>query len=182
MIDDDSIVKGEGSFSGSANVTWMSSDDKNKAILDMLDAFLMEPRFDGDDCIILKMPENEIKRHKDKLNAAIWYVYNKHAEKRMFSMFDILVAIESMVGAVKLTTMLDNDIKLKVAAERSIIISETELDEIAANANRKKRDTNEADVDSSETEMNELEEKTYAERLLEVDPDEEAELMKDIYG
>lgn len=103
-----------------------------KDILAEIDAFLSKQRFSNDVCIILNMPESMLKKHKEKLNAAIWYVYNKYCNGTTLTMFDVLMAIESMIDSVKLSAMLDNDVKLCVANERSIKISEEELEYVVS--------------------------------------------------
>ncbi|MCQ2123298.1 MAG: hypothetical protein MJZ25_03855 [Fibrobacter sp.] len=150
-------------------------DTSVAGIVAKLDEYLMKPRFDGDSCIILNMPENIIKKNKEKLNAAIWDLYKTYASKG-FGMFDILVAVETMVDAVKLSAILDTDIKLLLARERSIEISEQELEMVVVNSTSK-RAKNAEDDDNDIVTGAPAEEKSYEERLLEDDPDEEAEIM-----
>lgn len=162
----------EGMTGGDANVTL--PDTSKDSIIRMIDAFLKEPRFEGDVCLILNMPENIIKKNKEKVNAAIWSVFNAHSAKKSLRLFDILIAIETMVDASKLTAILDNDIKLAVAKEMSITISEPELEQVAANVSKKKA------KEAEEIPADEPEEKSYEDRLFEDDPEEEAEIMKDL--
>ena len=110
----------------------LEQSSSKTAIIEAIDAFLSKPRFNNDVCLILNMPENMIKKNKEKLNAAIWYVYNRYAKESGICMLDILIAVESMIDAVKLSSMLDNDIKLYTAKERGINITEEELDAVVA--------------------------------------------------
>lgn len=101
-------------------------------IIRAIDQYLNDSRFVGDETICLTMPESIIKRHREKLNSAIWYVYGK-ASGSGFKMTDILIALSTMLDENKLAVILDNDIKLVLANEKGIVISEEELDRIAAN-------------------------------------------------
>lgn len=110
-------------------------------IVGEINAFLQTSRFPGDICITLKMPDSYLKKAKDKVNLAIWQVYNKYArpERIMedstkvpgFGMVDIVLALAPHVDANKFTLILENDIKQKMAAEKNIKITDSELDYVA---------------------------------------------------
>lgn len=103
---------------------------RNAEIREEIDEFLKAPRFDGDICVTLTMPDTCIRKAKDKLNMAIWRVYDKYHGPGL-GMFDILVALEPRIDAVKLNAMLDMNTRLVVAKEKGINISEDELEFIA---------------------------------------------------
>ena len=103
---------------------------RNAEIREEIDEFLKTPRFDGDVCVTLTMPDTCIRKAKDKLNMAIWRVYDKYHGPGL-GMFDILVALEPRIDAVKLNAMLDMNTRLVVAKEKGISISEDELEFIA---------------------------------------------------
>jgi hypothetical protein len=110
-----------------------------------IDRFLKTPRFNGDICVTLSMPDTYLKKARDKLNLALWNAHRKYARmcKRRdadgneydvpgFGMFDILLTLSPYVDPVKLSAILDNDIKQKVAEERGIKISDEELEYVAS--------------------------------------------------
>lgn len=131
----------------------------DKDIAHEIDEFLKKPRFPGDICITLKMPDNYMKKARDKLNLALWNAYRKYArtvtrtdrygneyEVPGFGMFDILITLDSYVDPVKLSAVLDNDIKQKVAEERGIRISDDELDYVAKHPGTTRADKDSADI------------------------------------
>lgn len=124
---DENDESGNGGAPINADVPDFTKESTTGSIIDEINRILMTPRFDGDTCVILNMPENAIKKAKDKLNYALWKVYNKRKNPG-YGMFDILCAIEGMFDAKKLNAMLDNDVKLLVAKERGIEISIEELE------------------------------------------------------
>ena len=112
-----------------------------KGISDEINAFLMQPRFDGDICITLSMPESYLKKARDKVNQALWKVYDKYKNPG-FGMFDVLLTLEPLVDVVKLNAVLDMDVKLLVAKEKGIRTTEDELEYVVKHpaGDRKKTD------------------------------------------
>ena len=119
-----------------------AQDDYGKDdIAGEINNFLKQPRFPGDICITLSMPESYLKKAKDKVNLALWNAHKKYARtcRRKdrdgkeydvpgFGMFDILLTLSPFVDPIKLNAILDNEIKQVVAKERGIHISDEELD------------------------------------------------------
>ena len=138
----------------------------NKEILRVFNEYLKAPRFDGDACVVLTMPEATLKKYSEKLNAGIWWMYNKF-KKKNFGMMAILVAIETMVDATKLASMLDMDIKLLVAKENGISATEADIERAAVMADNPDLGLEEPMQLSSE----------YADKLTEDDPEEEAFIL-----
>lgn len=116
----------------------------NDDIAAEINQFLMKPRFQGDICITLTMPDTYLKKAKDKVNLALWNAYKKYARtvRRTdrygreydvpgFGMFDILMTLAPMVDPNKFNLILENDIKQKVAEEKGIKITDAELDYVA---------------------------------------------------
>lgn len=81
-------------------------DTQNGKIREVFNEYLKTPRFDGDACIVLTMPEATLKKYSEKINAGLWWMYNKYCKKD-FGMMQLLVAIEKLVDATKLAAMLD---------------------------------------------------------------------------
>ena len=50
-------------------------DTSNESILNVFDEYLKTPRFDGDACIVLTMPEATLKKYSEKINAGLWWMY-----------------------------------------------------------------------------------------------------------
>ena len=121
------IENGENDAQESPEMPDFTKESSTSTIMGEINKILMTPRFDGDACVILSMPESTIKKAKNKLNYALWKVYHKRMNPG-FGMFEILCAIESMLDAKKLNAMLDNDVKLQIAKEKNINISVEELD------------------------------------------------------
>jgi len=140
-------------------------DTNNESILAVLNTYLMTPRFDGDSCIVLTMPEATIKKYSEKLNAGLWWMYNKFCRKD-FGMMQLLVAVETMVDAAKLATFLDMDIKLLVAKEHGISVTENDIENAALKT--------EEEAESSEPIKLSQE---YLDKLTEDDPEEEAFIL-----
>lgn len=138
----------------------------NKEILRVFNEYLKAPRFDGDACVVLTMPEATLKKYSEKLNAGIWWMYNKF-KKKNFGMMAILVAIETMVDATKLASMLDMDIKLLVAKENGISATEADIERAAVM------------VDSPDLGIDEPMQlpSDYADKLTEDNPEEEAFIL-----
>ena len=137
-----------------------AKDSSKAAIIEAIDAFLSTSRFNNDVCLILNMPESMLKKNKEKVNAAIWHVYNRYAKESGISMLDILIAVESMIDATKLSAMLDNDIKLLTASERGINITESELNAVVASKGKiaddddsPRDEPSDEDTDDGESEM-----------------------------
>lgn len=116
----------------------------NDDIAAEINHFLKTPRFPGDICITLTMPDTYLKKAKDKVNLALWNAYKKYARtvRRTdrygneftvpgFGMFDILATLAPMVDPIKFNLILENDIKQKVAEEKGIKITDAELDYVA---------------------------------------------------
>ena len=137
-------------------------DTSNESILNVFDEYLKTPRFDGDACIVLTMPEATLKKYSEKINAGLWWMYNKYCKKD-FGMMQLLVAIEKMVDATKLAAMLDMDIKLLLAKEAGIAASETDIEKAATRA----------EEDEESIEPIKLSQ-DYVDKLTEDDPEEEA--------
>ncbi len=147
---------------------------KNSSILSLLEKYLQTPRYEGDACIVLSMPDAVLKKYREKLNSALWWLYKRYCKKD-FGMMELLVAVETMVDASKLTAMLDNDIKLLVAKEKGITISIDELEVAAKMAGSKKQQKEDAaPVEDAEPS---IEMDPDPDKLLEDDPDEEAEIL-----
>ena len=138
----------------------------NKEILRVLNEYLKTPRFDGDACVVLTMPEATLKKYSEKLNAGIWWMYNKF-NKKNFGMMAILVAIETMVDATKLASMLDMDIKLLVAKENGISATEADIERAAVMVDNPDLGLDEPMQLSSD----------YADKLTEDNPEEEAFIL-----
>lgn len=109
-----------------------------------IDEFLRTPRFQGDICITLSMPDTYLKKAKDKINLALWNAYNKYARtvERVdshgntktipgFGMKEIVMTLASRVDPVKFAQILENDVKQKIAEESGIKISDAELEYVA---------------------------------------------------
>lgn len=141
-------------------------DTSNESILNVFDEYLKTPRFDGDACIVLTMPEATLKKYSEKINAGLWWMYNKYCKKD-FGMMQLLVAIEKMVDATKLAAMLDMDIKLLLAKEAGIAASETDIEKAATRAE---------EDDESSIEPIKLSQ-DYVDKLTEDDPEEEAFIL-----
>jgi hypothetical protein len=141
-------------------------DTSNESILNVFDEYLKTPRFDGDACIVLTMPETTLKKYSEKINAGLWWMYNKYCKKD-FGMMQLLVAIEKMVDATKLAAMLDMDIKLLLAKEAGIAASETDIEKAATRAE---------EDDESSIEPIKLSQ-DYVDKLTEDDPEEEAFIL-----
>lgn len=140
-------------------------DTSNESILNVFDEYLKTPRFDGDACIVLTMPEATLKKYSEKINAGLWWMYNKYCKKD-FGMMQLLVAIEKMVDATKLAAMLDMDIKLLLAKEAGISASETDIEKAATRA----------EEDDESIEPIKLSQ-DYVDKLTEDDPEEEAFIL-----
>lgn len=138
----------------------------NKEILRVFNEYLKTPRFDGDACVVLTMPEATLKKYSEKLNAGIWWMYNKF-KKKNFGMMAILVAIETMVDATKLAAMLDMDIKLLVAKENGISATEADIERAAVMVDNPDLGLDEPMQLSSD----------YADKLTEDNPEEEAFIL-----
>jgi translation elongation factor EF-Tu-like GTPase len=112
------------------------------------------------------MPEATLKKYSEKINAGLWWMYNKYCKKD-FGMMQLLVAIEEMVDATKLAAMLDMDIKLLLAKEAGISASETDIEKAATRAE---------EDDESSIEPIKLSQ-DYVDKLTEDDPEEEAFIL-----
>ena len=140
-------------------------DTSNESILNVFDEYLKTPRFDGDACIVLTMPEATLKKYSEKINAGLWWMYNKYCKKD-FGMMQLLVAIEKMVDATKLAAMLDMDIKLLLAKEAGIAASETDIEKAATRA-----EEDDESIESIKLSQD------YVDKLTEDDPEEEAFIL-----
>ena len=116
----------------------------NDDIAGEIEQFMRTPRFPGDVCVTLSMPDAYLKKARDKLNLALWNAHRKYArtvrrvdrtgreyEVPGFGMMDILLTLTPMVDPVKLSAVLDTDIKQLLAREKGISISDEELDYVA---------------------------------------------------
>jgi hypothetical protein len=176
LNDDTPEMDSEPSTSGATLDEMVLTDTKSSSIVDIIDSFLKTPRFEGDACIVLSMPDATLKKHREKVNSALWYVYNRYCKKD-FGMMELLVAIERMVDATKLTTILDNDIKLLVAKERGIVVSEDDLEIAAKTAGTKKVEKTEEPVEDDIPKFTTTNDEDFMEKLMEDDPEEEAEML-----
>jgi hypothetical protein len=93
-------------------------------------------------------------------------MYNKF-NKKNFGMMAILVAIETMVDATKLASMLDMDIKLLVAKENGISATEADIERAAVMVDNPDLGLDEPMQLSSD----------YADKLTEDNPEEEAFIL-----
>jgi len=141
-------------------------DTKTSSILEIFNAYLNTQRFDDDACVVLTMPEATLKKYSEKINAGLWWMYNKFCKKD-FGMMQLLVALETMVDANKLASMLDMDIKLLVAKEQGIHVTENDIEEVA-----------ERDVDDENPDENIKLSQDYIDKLTEDDPEEEAFILE----
>ena len=176
LNDDTPEMDSEPSTSGATLDEMVLTDTKSSSIVDIIDSFLKTPRFEGDACIVLSMPDATLKKHREKVNSALWYVYNRYCKKD-FGMMELLVAIERMVDATKLTTILDNAIKLLVAKERGIVVSEDDLEIAAKTAGTKKVEKTEEPVEDDIPKFTTTNDEDFMEKLMEDDPEEEAEML-----
>ena len=146
-------------------------DDKPETVVRVIDAYLREARYDGDVCLTLTMPEAMLKKYKEKFNSAIWWAYKQFCVGK-FSMMSLLVGLETMVDAAKLTDIIDQDIKLMLAKEQGISVTVDDLEIAAKNAGKKqepaKQESNQPIQLSQE----------LMDKLTEDDPDEEAEILE----
>jgi len=141
-------------------------DTKPSSILEIFNAYLNTQRFDDDACIVLTMPEASLKKYSEKINAGLWWMYNRFCKKD-FGMMQLLVALETMVDANKLAGMLDMDIKLLVAKEQGLHVTENDIEHASVRT--------EMESEMAET-MNLSQE--YIDKLTEEDPEEEAFILE----
>lgn len=108
----------------------LSKEAETELLVSEINKFLSTPpRYDGDMAIVLTMPESYLKKGRAKLNEAIHVVYDRYKEYGV-TMLTILCAIESVVESSKLGPLVDNDIKLMIAADQGIEISVEELERV----------------------------------------------------
>jgi hypothetical protein len=108
----------------------LSKEAETELLVSEINKFLSAPpRYDGDMAIVLTMPESYLKKGRAKLNEAIHVVYDRYKEYGV-TMLTILCAIESVVESSKLGPLVDNDIKLMIAADQGIEISVEELERV----------------------------------------------------
>ena len=113
--------------SGAAN---LSKEAETELLVSEINKFLSAPpRYEGDMAVVLTMPETYLKKARAKLNEAIHVVYDRYKDYGV-SMLTILCAIESVVESEKLGPLIDNDIKLMIAADKGIDISVEELERV----------------------------------------------------
>lgn len=106
----------------------LNKEDETELFISEINAFLSAPpRYEGDMVVVLTMPEVYLKKARAKLNEAIHVVYDRYKDYGV-TMLNILSAIESVVQSDKLGPLVDNDIKLMIAAEEGIEISVDELE------------------------------------------------------
>ena len=112
---------------GAAN---LSKEAETELLVSEINKFLSTPpRFDGDMAVVLTMPESYLRKARAKLNEAIHVVYERYKDYGV-TMLTILCAIESVVESEKLGPLIDNDIKLMIAADKGIDISVEELERV----------------------------------------------------
>jgi hypothetical protein len=108
----------------------LSKEAETELLVSEINKFLSAPpRYEGDMAVVLTMPESYLRKARAKLNEAIHVVYDRYKEYGV-SMLAILCAIESVVESSKLGPLVDNDIKLMIAADRGIEISVDELERV----------------------------------------------------
>ena len=123
------IHMNDGSPDASAAIN-LSKEAETELLVSEINKFLSAPpRFDGDMAVVLTMPESYLKKARAKLNEAIHVVYDRYKEYGV-TMLTILCAIESVVESEKLGPLIDNDIKLMIAADKGIDISVEELERV----------------------------------------------------
>ena len=176
LKEDTPEVVDEQSTPGATLDEMVLTDTKPTAIVDVIDSYLKTPRFEGDACIVLSMPDATLKKYREKLNSALWFVYDRYCKKD-FGMMELLVAVERMVDANKLTAILDNNIKMLVAKERGIVVSEDDLEIAAKSAGSKKVEKEDEPVEEEAPKYTTTNDEDFMEKLLEDDPEEEAEML-----
>lgn len=108
----------------------LSKEAETELLVSEINTFLSAPpRYEGDMAVVLTMPESYLKKARAKLNEAIHVVYDRYKDYGV-TMLTILCAIESVVESTKLGPLVDNDIKLMIAADKGIEISVDELDRV----------------------------------------------------
>jgi len=108
----------------------LTKEAETELLVSEINKFLSAPpRFEGDLAVVLTMPESYLKKARAKLNEAIHVVYDRYKDYGV-TMLTILCSIESVVESEKLGPLIDNDIKLMIAAEKGIDISVEELERV----------------------------------------------------
>lgn len=108
----------------------LSKEAETELLVSEINKFLSAPpRYEGDMAVVLTMPESYLKKARAKLNEAIHVVYDRYKDYGV-TMLTILCAIESVVESAKLGPLVDNDIKLMIAADKGIEISVDELERV----------------------------------------------------
>ena len=108
----------------------LSKEAETELLVSEINKFLSAPpRYEGDMAVVLTMPESYLKKARVKLNEAIHVVYDRYKDYGV-TMLTILCAIESVVESAKLGPLVDNDIKLMIAADKGIEISVDELERV----------------------------------------------------
>lgn len=144
-------------------------DDKPETVVRVINAYLREARYEGDVCLTLTMPEATLKKYKEKFNSAIWWAYKRFCTGK-YSMMTLLVGLETMVDAVKLTDIIDQDIKLMLAKEQGISVTIDDLETAAKNAGKKPEEPKQEPLMPMSQEL--------MDKLTEEDPEEEAEILE----
>ena len=144
-------------------------DDKPETVVRVINAYLREARYEGDVCLTLTMPEATLKKYKEKFNSAIWWAYKRFCTGK-YSMMTLLVGLETMVDAVKLTDIIDQDIKLMLAKEQGISVTIDDLETAAKNAGKKSEEPKQEPLMPMSQEL--------MDKLTEEDPEEEAEILE----
>ena len=108
----------------------LSKEAETELLVSEINAFLSAPpRYEGDMAVVLTMPESYLKKARAKLNEAIHVVYYRY-KYYVVTMLTIFFSIESFVESANLGPLVDNDIKLMIAADKGIEISVDELDRV----------------------------------------------------
>lgn len=144
-------------------------DDKPETVVRVINAYLREARYEGDVCLTLTMPEATLKKYKEKFNSAIWWAYKRFCTGK-YPMMSLLVGLETMVDAVKLTDIIDQDIKLMLAKEQGISVTIDDLETAAKNAGKKTEEPKQEPLMPMSQEL--------MDKLTEEDPEEEAEILE----
>ena len=108
----------------------LSKEAETELLVSEINAFLSAPpRYEGDMAVVLTMPESYLKKARAKLNEAIHVVYDRYKDYGV-TMLTRLCAIERAVESAQLGPLVDNDIKLMIAADKGIEISVEDLERV----------------------------------------------------
>ena len=169
---DNDVTEGAGTPESIPNLT---KEGETELLVSEINKFLSAPpRFEGELCVVLTMPESYLRKARAKLNEAIHVIYDRYHPYGV-SMLTILCAIETVVDANKLSPLIDNDIKLIVAAERGIEVSPEYLDMVAERVKNGDTDfcTQKPAVEEEVSEGEEQDEDAAFNKLMDIIDDED---------